>query len=174
MREKAGPEAQGAGPRGPTSAASPLAARASRAGSLPPEECAERLGERRARGGFYDCGWRSRLPWRPTQRCEPPAALAAALGSTPAQNLSINQQPWREGLVLLSLQMGCSGREVLAGGNQREPPPPPPPGRWPGARVPWWRGPRRRWPGPPELQAPPLSRGCRRRRRPRAGARRAS
>lgn len=90
MREKAGPEAQGAGPRGPTSAASPLAARASRAGSLPPEECAERLGERRARGGFYDCGWRSRLPWRPTTEMRAPRRARCCSGLHPGAK-PINQ-----------------------------------------------------------------------------------
>lgn len=90
MREKARPEAQGAGPRGPTSAASPLAARASRAGSLPPEECAERLGERRARGGFYDCGWRSRLPWRPTTEMRAPRRARCCSGLHPGAK-SINQ-----------------------------------------------------------------------------------
>lgn len=64
----------------------PLAARASRAGSLPPEECGERLVSGAHGEDFMTADGAVASPGDPRQRCEPPAALAAALVSTPAQN----------------------------------------------------------------------------------------
>lgn len=86
IREKAGPEAQDAGPGGQFSTDPPLAARASRAGSLPPEECGERLVSGAHGEDFMTADGAVASPGDPRQRCEPPAALAAALVSTPAQN----------------------------------------------------------------------------------------
>jgi hypothetical protein len=54
------------------------------------------------------------------QRCEPPTALAAD-PAPPRRDRP--RKASKEGFALTSLQMGCIGREVVAGGNQRGPHP---------------------------------------------------
>lgn len=85
---------------------------ASRAGSLPPEECGERLVSSAPGAGFYDCGWRSRLPWRPTTKMRAPRRVHCCSG--PALALTA----LKRGARAPELQMGWTGGEVLAGGKQ--------------------------------------------------------
>lgn len=75
-----------------------------------------------AGGGFYYCGWRSRLPRRPTTKMQARRARCCS-GPAPTRETLESQ---KEGCVLPSLQMGWTGREVLAGGDQGDHPPPTP------------------------------------------------
>lgn len=74
----------------------------------------KRLRERRAGRGFYYCGWRSRLPWRPTTKMRAPAARAVAALVPPRR-----KRPWKaqkEELVLPSWQMGWMGGKLSQAG----------------------------------------------------------
>lgn len=131
----------------------PHAAPASRAGSLPPEQCGGRGAD------FITADGAVAAPGDPRQRCKP-AALAAAL--VPPRRM----RPWK------ARKRGACSRVCRWAGragkfSQAEirgtTPHPRPRGRWPGAPLPWWRGPRQRWPGPPERWAPPPPQGRRRR-----------
>lgn len=143
----------------------PQAARRCRVGSLHRKSVEKGSVSGGQRANFITADGAVASPGDPRQRCEPPSPRSRILWSRPGAK------------TLKSLERGIQAPEFADGLDRpgsycrrrsRGPPPPPPPkdprrsappssppDRWPGAPLPWWRGPQGRWPGLPACRAPP-------------------